>query len=207
MSRAKDCCTGKAFWMNIAVFRLGSGPKTVAVGPWSVAVAVGDDGEEAVPDGPGGSPSSSRLRRRLSREAKAAAGKRILRPEPGSWAAYVASSALVGGQDEVVFAGGSFVVDPKGRTVARAPQFREHLLIVDIPGSPASGARSGSPDASPQSAAPALIAAPLEPLEGCTKPSSSPSGTTPAKTGSKKRCWACREAWTALWPPRWPQTP
>jgi NAD+ synthase (glutamine-hydrolysing) len=39
---------------------------------------------------------------------------------------------LVGGQDELVFDGDSLVVDTDGTLVARAPQFREHLLLVDI---------------------------------------------------------------------------
>jgi NAD+ synthase (glutamine-hydrolysing) len=40
---------------------------------------------------------------------------------------------LVGGQDEVVFDGGSLVIDPSGHTVARAPQFHESLEVVDVP--------------------------------------------------------------------------
>ena len=40
--------------------------------------------------------------------------------------------ALVGGQDELVFDGGSFACDQTGRVLARAPQFEEHLLLVDI---------------------------------------------------------------------------
>jgi NAD+ synthase (glutamine-hydrolysing) len=39
----------------------------------------------------------------------------------------------VGGQDELVFDGGSFVVDAAGLLLARAPQFVEDLLIVDVP--------------------------------------------------------------------------
>lgn len=39
----------------------------------------------------------------------------------------------VGGQDELVFDGGSLVIDPEGRTVARLPQFVEELAIVDVP--------------------------------------------------------------------------
>jgi NAD+ synthase (glutamine-hydrolysing) len=39
----------------------------------------------------------------------------------------------VGGQDELVFDGGSFVVDADGRLLARAPQFVEELMIVDVP--------------------------------------------------------------------------
>jgi NAD+ synthase (glutamine-hydrolysing) len=39
----------------------------------------------------------------------------------------------VGGQDELVFDGGSFVVDAEGSLLARAPQFVEHLMVVDVP--------------------------------------------------------------------------
>lgn len=39
---------------------------------------------------------------------------------------------LVGGQDELVFDGGSFVVAPDGRVAARAPHFEEQALIVDL---------------------------------------------------------------------------
>ena len=39
---------------------------------------------------------------------------------------------LVGGQDDLVFDGGSFVVDRDGTTLATAPQFVEHLLVWDL---------------------------------------------------------------------------
>jgi NAD+ synthase (glutamine-hydrolysing) len=39
---------------------------------------------------------------------------------------------LVGGQDELVFDGGSLVIDAQGDLVARAKQFEEDLLVVDI---------------------------------------------------------------------------
>jgi NAD+ synthase (glutamine-hydrolysing) len=39
----------------------------------------------------------------------------------------------VGGQDELVFDGGSFVVDADGTLLARSPQFVEDLMIVDVP--------------------------------------------------------------------------
>lgn len=44
----------------------------------------------------------------------------------------VAYVNIVGGQDDLVFDGDSVVVDPGGRILARAPQFREHLLVVDV---------------------------------------------------------------------------
>ncbi|MDX6666058.1 MAG: hypothetical protein QOG68_2264 [Solirubrobacteraceae bacterium] len=49
--------------------------------------------------------------------------------------------ALVGGQDELIFDGGSFVCDHEGRIIARAPQFAEHLLICDIDAQAAASAR------------------------------------------------------------------
>jgi len=39
---------------------------------------------------------------------------------------------LVGGQDELVFDGGSLVFDEQGHLVARARQFTEDLLVVDV---------------------------------------------------------------------------
>ena len=45
---------------------------------------------------------------------------------------YVAYVNLVGGQDELVFDGGSVIFDPAGQPIARAPQFEEHLLIADL---------------------------------------------------------------------------
>ena len=39
---------------------------------------------------------------------------------------------MVGGQDELVFDGGSVVVSPAGTVLARAPQFDETLLVCDL---------------------------------------------------------------------------
>jgi NAD+ synthase (glutamine-hydrolysing) len=39
---------------------------------------------------------------------------------------------MVGGQDELVFDGGSFVVDATGELIARTAQFTEDLLVVDL---------------------------------------------------------------------------
>jgi NAD+ synthase (glutamine-hydrolysing) len=55
--------------------------------------------------------------------------------------ACVAFCALVGGQDELVFDGHSFVVDHTGKTIARAAQFREELLICDVDLEAAAAAR------------------------------------------------------------------
>jgi NAD+ synthase (glutamine-hydrolysing) len=55
-----------------------------------------------------------------------------------AYGTHIAFCNLVGGQDELVFDGHSFVVDPSGELVARAAQFEEELLVCDIP-SPAPG--------------------------------------------------------------------
>lgn len=41
-------------------------------------------------------------------------------------------SNLVGGQDELVFDGGSFVLAPDGGTIASAPRFEQALVVVDV---------------------------------------------------------------------------
>ncbi|MDX2024918.1 NAD+ synthase [Microcella sp.] len=44
----------------------------------------------------------------------------------------VAYVNIVGGQDDLVFDGDSVVVNERGEIIARAPQFAEHLLVVDV---------------------------------------------------------------------------
>ena len=44
----------------------------------------------------------------------------------------VAYVNIIGGQDDLVFDGDSVVVDGTGLILARAPQFIEHLLVVDV---------------------------------------------------------------------------
>ncbi|MFQ3573805.1 MAG: nitrilase-related carbon-nitrogen hydrolase, partial [Thermodesulfovibrionales bacterium] len=45
---------------------------------------------------------------------------------------YIAYVNLVGGQDELVFDGGSMVIDPEGNIVGSAERFKEDLLVVDL---------------------------------------------------------------------------
>ncbi len=49
--------------------------------------------------------------------------------EAGCTTAYL---AMTGGQDELVFDGDSIVVDKDGRVIARAPQFAETCVLVDL---------------------------------------------------------------------------
>jgi NAD+ synthase (glutamine-hydrolysing) len=52
----------------------------------------------------------------------------------------VAYVNIVGGQDDLVFDGDSVVVDGTGTILGRAPQFREHLLVVDVDAAAATAA-------------------------------------------------------------------
>jgi NAD+ synthase (glutamine-hydrolysing) len=65
------------------------------------------------------------------------AGKRsfreaMLADRAQGYCVWVCYTNLVGGQDELVFDGGSMVLDPDGRLVARAGMFEEELLVVDL---------------------------------------------------------------------------
>jgi NAD+ synthase (glutamine-hydrolysing) len=57
--------------------------------------------------------------------------------------AHIAFCAMVGGQDELVFDGHSFVLDSAGETIGRAAQFEEDMLVCDLTlGLDGEGARS-----------------------------------------------------------------
>jgi NAD+ synthase (glutamine-hydrolysing) len=60
--------------------------------------------------------------------------------ETGAWIVYVNT---IGGQDELVFDGGSLVMAPDGTVAAHALRFEEDLLVVDV--DPATGAVEGAP--------------------------------------------------------------
>jgi NAD+ synthase (glutamine-hydrolysing) len=63
--------------------------------------------------------------------------------ETGAWIVYV---NCVGGQDELVFDGGSMVVSPEGEVAWRADAFEEDMLVVDLPGANGRPARPPLPD-------------------------------------------------------------
>jgi NAD+ synthase (glutamine-hydrolysing) len=64
--------------------------------------------------------------------------------EAGATLAYV---NMVGGQDELIFDGDSIVVAPDGEVLARAAQFEQGLLVVDLELPEASGSLAGPIDA------------------------------------------------------------
>jgi len=68
----------------------------------------------------------------------------------------IAYCNLVGGQDELVFDGGSLVINAGGRVIATARQFEEELLLVDLPVSSRTAASARLRPALPPVARPTL---------------------------------------------------
>ena len=66
---------------------------------------------------------------------------------------FIAYVNMTGGQDELVFDGQSVAFDPDGQLIARAPQFEEALLLLDVDPEAA-----GAPDADALRAKPGLDA-------------------------------------------------
>ncbi len=58
--------------------------------------------------------------------------ERLFAQRANETGAYIAFCAMVGGQDELIFDGQSFVLDQQGNTLARAAQFAEDLLVCDL---------------------------------------------------------------------------
>ena len=71
--------------------------------------------------------------------------------ETGAWIVYVNQ---VGGQDELVFDGGSMVVSPEGELAYRAAMFDEDLLIVDLDTGGGEGEVGGEASVAPRPQAP-----------------------------------------------------
>ncbi len=81
-------------------------------------------------------PSGSPYHRGKGREREAMFADRAV-----AYGAHLAFCNLVGGQDELVFDGHSFVVGPSGDVLARAAQFEEELLFCEVPATAAGSLR------------------------------------------------------------------
>jgi NAD+ synthase (glutamine-hydrolysing) len=120
----------------------GSEPATIELGSTRVGLTVCEDvwapGPPAQSEAAEGAtlianPSGSPYHRGKGREREAMFAERAR-----AYGAAFAFCNLVGGQDELVFDGHSFVIDAEGTVLARAAQFEEELLVCEIP-SPSPG--------------------------------------------------------------------
>lgn len=75
----------------------------------------------------------------------------------------IAYCNLVGGQDELIFDGASLVLDARGRLLAQGTQFREDLVLVDLPLSSSGRAAARATPERPPLRQPQVV--PYEPVE------------------------------------------
>jgi NAD+ synthase (glutamine-hydrolysing) len=115
----------------------GGDPATIEVAGTRVGLTVCEDvweeGSPAATEAREGAelianPSGSPYHRGKGREREAMFADRAR-----AYGTHLAFCNLVGGQDELVFDGHSFVVGPDGEVLARAAQFEEELLVCEVP--------------------------------------------------------------------------
>ena len=117
-------------------FREGSGTPIVDLGGTLVGVSVCEDiwypGGPAREQALGGASVLLNISASPYHRQKGMFRERMLGVRASDYGCYVVFCNLTGGQDELVFDGHSVVFDPEGALVARAGQFREDLLLVDL---------------------------------------------------------------------------
>jgi len=117
-------------------FREGSGAPVVDLGGALVGVSVCEDiwypGGPAREQALGGASVLLNISASPYHRRKGAFRERMLGVRASDYGCYVVFCNLTGGQDELVFDGHSVVFDPEGALVARADQFKEDFLLVDL---------------------------------------------------------------------------
>ncbi len=110
------------------VFRIGEVPVGVAIceDAWSATGAIYQAGTRGAELVVVANASPFEAGRQGTRE-------RLMAVRAADASAGVFYTNLVGGQDELVFDGGSFAVDASGRLLSRAQRFTEELFLVDYP--------------------------------------------------------------------------
>jgi NAD+ synthase (glutamine-hydrolysing) len=119
---------------------------TIEVGGHGVGLTVCEDlwvaGPPASAEAAGGASLIVNISASPYHAGKGLERERLFAERARETGAHVAFCAMVGGQDELVFDGHSFVLDQTGETIARAAQFEEGVLIcdLDLPGESARAA-------------------------------------------------------------------
>ncbi|MDP8940158.1 MAG: NAD+ synthase [Actinomycetota bacterium] len=117
-------------------FRKGSGAPVAKLDGSLVGVTVCEDiwypGGPAREQAVGGAGMLLNISASPYHRRKGMSRERMLGVRSSDYGCYVLFCNLVGGQDELVFDGHSVVFDPEGELVARARQFEEDMLYVDL---------------------------------------------------------------------------
>jgi NAD+ synthase (glutamine-hydrolysing) len=125
-------------------FTSGGEPLVIDVGGERVGVTVCEDlwtpGAPASTEAAAGATVIANISASPYHAGKGAERERLFAQRAREHNTHVAFCGLVGGQDELVFDGHSFVLDGNGQTIARAAQFAEDLLLCDL--DPSSGERA-----------------------------------------------------------------
>ncbi len=117
-------------------FQVGAGGGIVELGDLRVGITICEDiwepGPPASDEAAAGATLILNLTASPYHAGKGLERERMVAQRARDSLAVFAFCALVGGQDELVFDGQSFVCDHTGRVLARAGQFVEELLVVDV---------------------------------------------------------------------------
>lgn len=123
---------------ELRYFQAGDAPAVVEVDGVTVGITICEDiwqpGPPLTAEALAGAPVIVNLSASPYHAGKGAQRERMIGQRARDSLAAVAFCGQVGGQDELVFDGHSFVVDHEGRTVMRAPQFSEgvHVVTLDV---------------------------------------------------------------------------
>jgi NAD+ synthase (glutamine-hydrolysing) len=132
----KTCLTSYRVFDEKRYFQPGTEAPIFAISGVSTGVNICED--IWYPNGPASSQASAGAELIVNISASPYhARKRDLREQmlagrASDYGVILAYVNLVGGQDELVFDGGSMVLDGRGEVIARAKQFEEGFLVVDI---------------------------------------------------------------------------
>jgi NAD+ synthase (glutamine-hydrolysing) len=117
-------------------FHSGAGAAVIELGSHTVGLTVCEDVWEPGPPATDEALAGATLIVNISASpyhaGKGLERERMLSQRARDSVACFAFCGLVGGQDELLFDGHSFVVDHTGETIARARQFEEDLLLCDV---------------------------------------------------------------------------
>jgi NAD+ synthase (glutamine-hydrolysing) len=129
-------------------FQAGAGGVVVEIAECRVGLTVCEDlwvqGDPAAQEARGGAQLIVNVSASPYHAGKGLERERLFAQRARETGAWIAFCALVGGQDELVFDGHSFVLDAHGETVARGVQFEEELLVCELDLPPLGGEEEGA---------------------------------------------------------------
>jgi NAD+ synthase (glutamine-hydrolysing) len=159
-------------------FQPGSSSATIEVGGQLVGLTVCEDiwlpGPPATQEAADGARLIVNISASPYHAGKGAERERMFADRAREDGVPIAFCGLVGGQDELLFDGHSFVVDANGETLARAAQFEEDLLFYDLELEAPAHPRDGGNGDTARGARP-----PLAVLPGHSSTPRTDPGTTP----------------------------